>query len=72
MNRYRLIEVAALATLLANTITLAGIWFAAAASGNSVLVTVNQFGERTPELVLWTVFVPVLAVALYRWATQAR
>jgi len=60
------IEVIALATLLGCTIVLIGIWLAAAGSGNSLTVTVNEYGERTPELLLWVVTVPIIAVWLHR------
>lgn len=60
------IEIIALSTLLGCTIILAAIWFAAAASGNSLTVTVNEYGERTPELLMWVVVVPVIAVWLHR------
>lgn len=60
------IELVAVSTLLGCTIVLAGIWMAAAATGNSLTVTVNQFGERTPELIMWTLVVPVISVWLHR------
>lgn len=61
------LELVALSTLFSCTIVLGGIWMAAAATGNSLTVTVNQFGERTPELLMWTVLVPVITVWLHRW-----
>ncbi len=60
------LELVSISTLLGCTIVLAGIWMAAAATGNSLTVTVNQFGERTPELIMWTVVVPVISVWLHR------
>jgi len=60
------VEVVALSTLLGCTIVLGAIWFAAAATGNSLTVTVNQYGERTPELAMWTLLVPIISVWLHR------
>jgi len=60
------LELVAVSGLLGSTIVLAAIWMAAAATGNSLTVTVNQFGERTPELVMWTLLVPVISVWLHR------
>jgi len=64
--RKEVVEVVALSTLLGCTILLSAIWFAAAATGNSLTVTVNRFGERTPELIMWVLLVPVISAWLYR------
>ncbi|WP_277540227.1 hypothetical protein [Haloarcula laminariae] len=72
MTRSDLLEIVAIASLLGCTIVLAGIWMAAAATGNSLTVTVNEYGERTPELVMWTLVVPIIAYALHKWATRPR
>jgi hypothetical protein len=66
-SRKTLLEVVTIASLLGCTIVLAGIWFAAAATGNSVTVTINEFNERTPELIMWTVIVPIIAYGLHQW-----
>jgi hypothetical protein len=53
--------------MLGLSIFAAAIWFAAAATDNTLLVTVNQFGERNIELVMWALVVPIISVGLYRW-----
>lgn len=62
-----LAEVLAIAVMLGCTILLAAIWFAAAASGNDILLTINDYGERTPELVMWAIVMPPVAVGLQHW-----
>lgn len=63
------VEVLAISFLFAFAVILAGIWFAAAATGNEITVTVNEYGERTPELLMWAIVVPIISVGLHRWST---
>lgn len=64
------LEVLSISLMLGLSIFAAAIWFAAAASDNSLLVTVNQYGERNIELVMWAIVVPVIAVGLHRWTGE--
>ena len=67
MAHKSVIEVLAISLLLVLSILLATVWFTAAATGNSITVTINEFGERTPELILWAIVVPIISVGLQHW-----
>jgi hypothetical protein len=40
-------------------------WFVAYFNGDYVIVTINQYGEKFPELVLWIILVPIFAYGIY-------
>ena len=41
--------------LLGSTLTFAVIWFTAFFTGNKVFVTINEYNEAYPELILWLI-----------------
>jgi hypothetical protein len=70
MSKKDAVENMTMAILLSCTVLLAGIWFGAAGTGNSLTVTVNQFHERTPELIMWIVVVPLVSLGLQVWVSD--
>lgn len=63
-------EVLAIGCMLACTTTMIGIWLSAAAQGDSITLTINEYGERTPELVMWAIVVPIISVGLHHWTQR--
>lgn len=64
----QLIEVIALAFGLALAIAMAAFFSIAFAYGGSITLSVNEYGEMWPEMVLmWFVVWPTMTVALHRY-----
>lgn len=47
--------------LFCSTLTLGIIWFMAFFTGNKVIVTINDYNEAYPELILWLIGIPCIA-----------
>jgi len=67
IGKEKAVKFYALSILLASTITLIGIWFGATASGDSILLTINEYNEKYPELIMWAIAVPCISYLLITW-----
>ena len=52
--------------LLGSTITLLLIWFTAFFHGYHVIVTVNDYNEAYPELIMFIAAIPCLAILIWQ------
>jgi len=69
VDRRHLIELFAVAFLLALSIALTVIFNIAYLNGMQTTVVINRYGEAIPELLLLTLVCwPVISVAIFVWA----
>ena len=72
-TKYLLIWMIRLGTVLfmfGMTCIIAYTWFGAFFHGDRIMVTINDFGERDVELLLWFVGTPVLLYGTYLLVTD--
>ena len=48
------------------------MWFVAFFNGNHVLMTINDYGEANPELVMWILILPVIFYGVFMSAKDMR
>lgn len=60
-NRFRyLCQIISLVWMAGMVVWLAVIWFLAFINGGQVIVTINDYSEMYPELIMWITFVPFM------------
>lgn len=57
----------ALTFTTACTVVLAGVWANAWLHGGRTTVTINEFGEAKPELIMWGVVAVVVIIGVARY-----
>lgn len=70
VKKRRLIEIWSITVAHALTLLLLLIWIGAYVNGNSLVVTINEYGEKYPELIIWAVVVPALTVGLHNYLSR--
>lgn len=61
------LEAVGILGMSACTLTLAALWWAAFLSGGVVELTIVQYGEHYPEMVLWFLLTPVMLFSVYSY-----
>ena len=63
----RFVEVGAIVSMFAMTVTMYLVWAVAFVNGDSTAVYIDWYGERFVELLLWTFVIPLVGIGVHSY-----